>query len=130
MLLLLWIPSTKSIDSVLGKNFDGTFFGDNNPKCGAVRGDISDIINKYHSAWITYQNTIPRSFSWCAISTMVFQTIFERISQHRFFNPRAVSGKAQFTNNVTPDGVWGWSEKLWKRLTQLKLVVGRRREIW
>ena len=34
--LLLWIRSTKSVDYVLGKNFDGTFFGDNNPKCAAV----------------------------------------------------------------------------------------------
>ena len=26
-------PSITSLDYLLGKNFDGTFFGDNNPKC-------------------------------------------------------------------------------------------------
>ena len=38
---MLWIPSTKSVDYVLSKNFDGKIFGDNNPKCAAVC-DVKD----------------------------------------------------------------------------------------
>ena len=33
--LYYYIPSTRSV-AYISQNFDGTFFGDNNPKCAAV----------------------------------------------------------------------------------------------
>ena len=68
---MLWIPSTRSVDYVLSKNFDGTFFGDNNPKCGAVN-DVNHtqftriLQNRFYSGLLYFSvRGIP---IWCLSS--------------------------------------------------------------